>query len=76
VITSFYVLDEDGDTITYTILSGDIDAIFGFSGNAFIIVDDTNLDYETTTGYTLVIEADDGLFSVTGTLSVEVLDVT
>jgi hypothetical protein len=41
--------DADGDSIVYSIISGNIDSIFGMSGDQLIVVDTTNLDYESTT---------------------------
>jgi hypothetical protein len=49
VVTIMSGSDADGDSIVYSIISGNIDSIFGMSGDQLIVVDTTNLDYEATT---------------------------
>ena len=46
-----------GGTVSYSIVNGDSDTIFGIdpSGGAVFINDNTNLNYEATTVYTLTI---------------------
>ncbi|XP_060602144.1 cadherin-23-like isoform X2 [Ruditapes philippinarum] len=69
------VVDADDSSFTYNIDSGNGDNIFGISGttgNADItIVDSTNLDYETTKTYSLIIRATDS-GSLFGTATVEI----
>jgi hypothetical protein len=48
--------DTDGDTVTYSIVSGNSDGVFGVSGDQLVVVDRENLDFETTTGYALTVE--------------------
>jgi hypothetical protein len=45
------------------------------SGSQLIVVDTTNLDYETTSGYTLVIEVMDGILRSTGSVSIDLINV-
>ncbi|XP_053377420.1 cadherin-23-like [Mercenaria mercenaria] len=68
---------DDSSSFTYNIDSGNGDNIFGISGTTgtadITIVDDTNLDYETTKSYTLVISVTDpGALSGTATVEIEI----
>ncbi len=70
--------DLPGDTLSYSILSGNTDSIFdiGLTSGEITIGDDTNLDYEGTQQYDLVIQVDDGNGgSDTATITVNIGDV-
>lgn len=71
------VVDADDTTFTYNIDSGNGDNIFGISGTTgtadIIVNDNTNLDYETTKSYSLVISATDpGSLSGSATVQIEI----
>jgi hypothetical protein len=71
-VTNLSGSDADGDTYTYSIVLGNSDGIFGISGSTLIVTDTTNLDYETTSGYVLTVEIDDGAFVGTGEVVVTI----
>ncbi len=52
--------DEDDDTLTYTIESGNGDGVFAIDGGTGAITTAAALDHETTPSYTLTVQADDG----------------
>ena len=52
--------DEDDDTLTYTIESGNGDGVFAIDGGNGAITTAAALDHETTPSYTLTVQADDG----------------
>ncbi|MEQ9405582.1 MAG: cadherin domain-containing protein [Cyclobacteriaceae bacterium] len=54
--------DPDGDVLTYTITSGNDDNAFSLNSSTgdITVADETQLDYETITFYTLMVNADDG----------------
>ncbi|MBF0371091.1 MAG: cadherin domain-containing protein [Magnetococcales bacterium] len=70
--------DADGNSLSYSITSGNTDAIFTIdsSSGQISIDDNTNLDYSTTDQYTLTVEASDGSRSDTATVTVDIGDVT
>lgn len=73
-VTAF---DEDGNSLTYSIVSGNAAGIFAMDAQGNLTVaNGTLLDYETTTSYTLGIAASDGTAtSATGFVTVNVTDV-
>lgn len=78
-VQSVTATDPDGggtNVATYTIFSGNGDSVFrldnGGSGEAFVVIDAiTNLDYETTALYNLVIKATD----VTGSTATATVNI-
>ena len=69
--------DEDtGDTLTYTIESGNTGSVFAIGSNTGTITVAGALDYETAPSYTLTVKADDGNDgTATTTVTVTVTDV-
>ncbi len=68
--------DEDGDTVTHYITAGDGDRTFNIDLHDGLILLRKALDYETTTSYTLTVEARDGNGGVdTATVTITVTDV-
>ena len=65
-----------GDTtgLTWSIASGNDDGVFaiGASTGAITVADTTNLDYETTTSYDLVVQATDGTTPDTETITITI----
>ena len=69
--------DTTGTLQSWTIVSGNGDGIFQINASTgeITIADNSNLDYETTTGYVLGIEVSDGVAtSVTETVTINVTD--
>ena len=68
-----------GDTtsLTWSMASGNDDGVFaiGASTGAITVADTTNLDYETTASYDLVVRATDGTTPDTETITITVTDV-
>lgn len=64
-------------TLTYTITAGNPDSIFVIDPNTGIITvnDNTKLDYETTTSYTLTVQVSDGELTDTAIVTINVTDV-
>ena len=68
--------DPEGDTLSYSIISGNADNTFAIDSNSGQITLAAALDYETLTSYTLTLQVDDGQGNqVTDTLTVNVTDV-
>lgn len=72
--------DADGATTfsNWTITGGNTDGIFAINGatGAITVADNSNLDYETTTGYTLTLTVSDGInTSVSQTVNITVTDI-
>ena len=68
--------DDDDDSLTYTIESGNGDGKFAIDGSSGAITTAAALDHETTPSYTLSVQADDGNGgTATATVSVSVTDV-
>jgi len=65
--------DPDGTALDYAITDGDSSGDFSVESDGTITVARA-LDFETTPGYTLTIEADDGLATDSATVTVDVLD--
>ncbi|XP_077987373.1 protocadherin Fat 4-like [Glandiceps talaboti] len=80
IIGSLTVTDADDPAntiITYTIVSGNSDAIFAVDTNGEVRIDNVaNLDFETTKHYTVLVRAQDGgssPLSATATVEIEIL---
>ncbi len=69
--------DVDDESLTFSIQSGNDDGIFDImAGTGTIsVVDNTNLDYETTTSYTLEVLVSDGTDTDVATITVNITDV-
>jgi gliding motility-associated-like protein len=69
--------DLDQEALTYSIQSGNTGNVFDIDVNTgeIIIDDNTNLDYEVTKQYVLVVRADDGTFTDDATITVNVTGV-
>jgi hypothetical protein len=59
----------------YAITAGNDDGIFGMSGDQLVVVDTANLDYESTTGYDLVVSGSDGTESVSVSISIVIINI-
>ena len=70
-------LDADGETISYSITAGNGDGIFGINSStgAITVVNNSKLDYETTTSYSLTVQATDGTNTDNATVSISVTNV-
>ena len=75
-IVVFSDADLPGDTLAVSIASGDPQGTFAVNpaGN-LTVLDNADLDYETTSIYSLGIQVFDGVFTTTETVLVNVLDV-
>ena len=69
--------DLDGEALTYSITAGNGDGIFAIDGSSgqITVVDNTNLDYETTQQYVLTIQATDGANTDTAAVTIDVTNV-
>ena len=78
VVGTIQASDADGDTLTYTILSGNTGQAFGLESATGIlsVVDSTTaLDYETTPVFSLLVQASDGALSDSATVTINLTDV-
>ena len=72
---SFNDADLPPDTFDLDIVAGNGDGTFAIDNSGQLsILDDADLDYETTTTYTLTIEVFDGVFTTSEEIVVDVLD--
>jgi hypothetical protein len=64
------------DTFAFSITAGNADGIFGInsSGQVFVL-DNTNMDFETTTQYTLTVLVNDGTLTDTASVTINIQDV-
>ena len=68
--------DPDQDDVTYSISAGNTGNVFAIDGESGAITVAGSLDYETTEGYTLTVEASDGKGGAdTATVTITVTDV-
>ena len=67
--------DQDGDSLSYSITAGNGDGVFTIDANTgqITIADNSNLDYGTTSQYTLTIQASDGSLFDTADITIDVL---
>ncbi len=76
VIGTVAATDADGDAVTYWITAGNGSGTFSIDLNEGFVLVRKALDYETTTSYTLTVEARDGNGGVdTATVAITVTDV-
>ncbi len=75
-VGSVSATDADGDGLTYTIESGNVDGKFAIDGSTGAITTAGALDHDTNASYTLTVQADDGNGgTATATANVSVTDV-
>ena len=76
-VTTLTITDIDSTAFTYNIVSGNNLNVFGVSGTGLngviTVVDRTNLDYETTIDFSLVIRVTDGSNTASATIEITVL---
>lgn len=67
---------DSADTVTYSIASGNADGVFRIESSGLVIIDSTtNLDYEVTRKYTLIVHASDTTKTGTATVIIVVTGV-
>ena len=66
--------DGDGDALTYSITAGNSAGIFAINSSTGVITvdDNTNLDHESATQYTLTVQASDGTGSDTASVTIDI----
>ena len=64
--------DSDGDTVTYSIASGNGDGVFSINSDTGEVIVAGALDYESVSSYTLTVEARDGKAGGTAAATVEI----
>ena len=69
--------DADGDTLSYTVLSGNTDQAFGLNASTGVlsVTDSTALDYETAPVFSLLVQASDGALSDSATVTINLIDI-
>ena len=77
VVGTIQASDADGDTLIYSILSGNTGQAFGLESATGIlsVVDSSALDYETTPLFSLLVQASDGALSDSATVTINLTDV-
>ena len=77
VVGTIEASDADGDTLSYTILSGNTGQAFGLDAitGVLSVVDSSALDYEITAVFSLLVKASDGALSDSATVTVNLTDV-
>ena len=70
-------LDPEGNSPTFTIIDGNSDNIFdiGASSDQITVLDNTLLNFEAQSSYTLTIQASDGSLTGTAITNINVLDI-
>ena len=68
--------DSDGDTLSYTILSGNTGQAFSLNSRTgvLIVVDSTALDYETIPKFSLLVQASDGSLSDSAFFTINLME--
>ena len=77
VVGTIQASDTDGDTLSYTILSGNTDQAFGLNANTGVlsVTDSTALDYESTPVFSLLVRVSDGALSDSAIVTINLTDV-
>lgn len=70
-------VDEDGGSLTYSITSGNTGNVFAINSStgAVTVADNSTLNFETATSYTLSVSATDGTYTGNGFVTVNVTNV-
>ncbi|MCP3675191.1 MAG: hypothetical protein GY829_12070, partial [Gammaproteobacteria bacterium] len=70
--------DLDGDSLAWAIIGGNAGTPFAIDSSSgdITVADDTQLDYETTSSYSLTVEVSDGTNTGSGTIAVDLSDLT
>ena len=76
VVGTIQASDPDGDTLSYTILSGNTDQAFSLNSATGILIvsDSTALDYETTPVFSLLVQASDGFLSDSAFFAINLME--
>ena len=77
VLGTIEASDPDGDTLTYTIVSGDDAEAFGLGRGTGVlsVAKSAALDYETITTFSLLVRVSDGALSDSATFTINLTDV-
>ena len=76
VVGAVRATDNDGDTLTYSVITESVGGAFGVDGSIGEVTTGTALDYETATLYTVTVQVDDGNEGVdSAAVSITVTDV-
>jgi len=77
VVGTIQASDADGDTLIYSILSGNTGQAFGLESATGIlsVVDSSALDHETTPIFSLLVQASDGALSDSAIVTINLTDV-
>ena len=77
VLGTIEASDPDGDTLTYSIISGNTDQGFGLDASTGVltVIDSTVLDFETTPTFSLLVKVSDGALSDSATVTINLTDV-
>jgi hypothetical protein len=77
IVGTIQASDADGDTLIYSILSGNTDQAFGLDSTTgqLTVANSSALDYETTPAFSLLIKASDGALSDSATVTINLTDV-
>ena len=75
VIGSLAASDENGDSLTFNIVSGNETAAFGLNQNELIIVDSAQFDFESVQSFALTLTVADGMENDTANVTVNIIDV-
>jgi hypothetical protein len=77
VVGTIEASDPDGDTLSYTILSGNTGQTFGLDNTIgqLTVANSNALDYEVTPVFNLLIKASDGILSDSVTFTVNLTDI-
>ncbi|WP_066067107.1 cadherin domain-containing protein [Neobacillus soli] len=69
--------DPDGDSLSYSILSGNTDKVFDLNPatGEIKVANGSLLDFETTTSYTIAVQVSDGVDKATANLNINVNDL-
>lgn len=74
-IDTVSAVDEDGDAISYTFVSGNGKGLFAIDDSGMITLAKAELDAETTINYSLGISISDGILSITGVADITVTNI-
>jgi hypothetical protein len=77
VLGTIEASDADGDTLTYSIRSGNTNAAFGLdaSTGSLVVTNHLALDFETISTFSLLVQVSDGVLSDSATITINLTDV-